>query len=204
VRAAEKDGDGGIVASGTVDGCTGTFGASVYCGNLNLTAIPADASVPDAGDAAAPDAPSSGDDGGDPYSSPITFTGTITGNVPPGASYIMVELDHSVHMYATGILGADGPTCATPTVVNGQYSTWFDPTLPLSYSITFANNQPFCAASFTAKAYAADANQNILSGATAGTTYCGEVGNCPGPGATAGCGVPLITLTSVTCNVSLP
>jgi hypothetical protein len=203
VNAVELDADGGVVATGTGDACTGTFGTSVSCPELFVSPPPSDAGAPDASDAGAPEASSSTGDGGDPYTMPITFTGTITGNLPPGASYLAVTIVYARHVYAT--LGNDAaPTCATPTVLNDNQSAFLVPTLPLTYSLTVPNDQPLCDASFQLKAYAADAGFRQLSGTTAGITQCGYIGGCPGQGSQAGCGGPEITSTSVTCDTSLP
>ena len=134
---------------------------------------------------------------------PITFTGTITGNLPPGASYLVVTMVYARHVYAT-ISGVDAG-CSTPTVLNDNQSAFLVPTLPLTYSVTVPNDQPLCDAAFQLKAYAADAGFGQLSGTTAGVTQCGWIGEtCPGPGSPAGCGGPEITSTSVTCDTSLP
>jgi hypothetical protein len=136
---------------------------------------------------------------------PITFSGTVTGNLPPGASYLAVTIVRARHFYATIEGEGDGaPTCSTPTVVNDKASTFLVPTLPATYSITVPNDTPFCDAAFQLQAYATDAGFIQLSGTTAGTTQCGQIGGCPEPGSQAGCGGPQITSTSVTCDTSLP
>ncbi len=72
-------------------------GAPVQCPVARVL-VPVDSGAPEP---SVPDASSPSADAGDPYTSPITFTGTVTGTVPPGASFIRVEVDYVEHVYSS-------------------------------------------------------------------------------------------------------
>jgi hypothetical protein len=191
VDASERDEAGGLLSSGAST-CTGVFGTALNCQVL-LPAPPADAGD-DASDASF--APEASADAGNPWTQPIQFSGTISGNVPSGASFIRIEL----HVTQT-LLGIEG--CAPEPDIGLVNATLIAPTLPATYSFTFDpeitadGGTGFCFASFTLNAFATDGSMiTMLAGSTAGTTDCGHVG-------TSGLGPP-IQSTSVNCDVSLP
>ena len=130
---------------------------------------------------------------------PITVSGTLTGNVPPGASWLRVELEYSFQTLESYT------SCAMVVlgVETGNVPQFFVPTLPLTYTIAanLAQNYPICRAAFQLKVYATNANYDQLSSAV--TVPCGTIGGCP-PSQNFTCGGPKITSSSVICNVSLP
>jgi hypothetical protein len=195
------DADGDVATTGT-NTCAGTSGSTVVCG-VTLDAPSSEAGASDTSDASPPDASDSGTDAGDLYSEPITFSGTVTGNLAPGASFLMVDLVYTLHEYAVPA-GMTTLSCGTPTVQSYDARKMVDPTLPATYSITVGGGTPFCSASYKLTAYPVNALGEQLPGSTTGSTQCGMVGACPIPFGTAGCGGPTITSPSVSCDVSLP
>jgi hypothetical protein len=205
INVIESAEDGGVLASGS-GGCATTAGASIYCGSMGASLLPTDAGAADASDSSTADAGGAGVDAGDAWTSPITFSGTISGTVPPGASWIHVQFTYSYHLYAT--MGTSQLTCSTPT--NPTYTADLNllPTLPATYSIPVGYDSPdggpnFCNAGFEVEAYATDASGIQLTGASTGTSQCGCVGGCPTPPG-YGYGAPAIGSTAVTCNVAIP
>jgi hypothetical protein len=221
VQAVASTGDGGLETSG-INTCTGTSGGTISCDDV-MVAPPSevDASGADASDGSAVDAADSGDaadanvDGGNPYFDPIVFTGTITGTVPAGTSWISVQLSSSTHLYATGV-GGPGPSCASPTAVcEGEVaSELLLPSLPATFTLTVGptgctgqncgpNGEPFCGAQFGLEVFAADANGQWIVGTTPPSPVgCGSIGSPPVLFSCAGVvgGGPEITSDSVDCG----
>jgi hypothetical protein len=197
--SAEYDVDGGLMVYST-SSCMAAFGASVECDDFTPVFVPIDASSPvqEAGSPASDAGSDGGAEAGSLLDETIQFSGTATGTVAPGASFLYISL-----RVATDPLGSmNGMPFCTPTVntafnVNGGY-TFAVPTLPTTYSFSFGPLAPqSCGAAFEIVAYPVDANLNPLSGGIGSTTYCGWIGGGGGGG-------PELQSTSVTCNISIP
>jgi hypothetical protein len=187
VSVTDDDSGGNVVASGT-NSCAGTFGAPVSCG-VSLVLAPTDAGPPMAD--ASPDASV---DAGDLLTSTIQFSGTVTGTMPPGASYLYIALMASTDPASTM---NNMPFCS-PTVPNPQMasSTVVAPTLPVTYSFSYGPNFNICGASFEIDAYPMNGSFSQLPGSAISRTPCGGIGNTGGG--------TQIQSTSVTCDVVLP
>jgi hypothetical protein len=189
VSVTDDDSGGNVVASGT-NSCTGTFGAPVSCG-VSLVLAPVDAGPP-----MADGSPDAAVDAGDLLTSTIQFNGTLTGTVPPGASYLYIALMASTDPASTM---NNMPFCS-PTVPNFGMADnrVVPPTLPATYSFSFGPNLNICGASFEIEAYPLNGSFSQLPGSVVATTPCGRIGT----GNTGG-GTP-IESTSVTCDLALP
>jgi hypothetical protein len=189
ISVTESDSRGILTASGS-SSCAAVSGASVGCDVTDVLA-PSDAGtpMPEAGADA-------GFDAGDLLASTIQFAGTVTGTMPPGASFLKVEL-----MASTDPLGVMNsmPFCS-PTIPNFQLAadTFLPPTLPATYSFTFGPNPNICGAAFEIEAVPTNANLVLLPGSSASVVSCGRIGT----GNTGG--GPNLQSTTVTCNVALP
>jgi hypothetical protein len=189
VSVSDMDSAGNVLASGSAS-CAGAFGAPVSCG-VSLVLSPTDAST-----VAADAASDAGVDAGNLLNSTIQFTGTVTGTMPPGASYLYIALKAS-----TDPLGTmnNQPFCS-PTVPNfqGAGSVLVAPTLPAAFSFSYGPNASICGAAFEIETYPMTGAYAPLPGSSPGTAQCGYIGT----GNTGGT-MP-IESTSVTCDVVLP
>jgi hypothetical protein len=142
------------------------------------------------------------------YTSPVTFTGTISGNMPsmpdggpPFALY--VALRAGVHLEEIP-LGASTPSCDTPTNVEQLLDyRLFD--LPLTLPLTYCFTVNFSASCGEGVELVVAPTDSFLTPFGDATAQCGCLeGICEGPPFTYGWGGPPITCSPVVCNIVFP
>jgi hypothetical protein len=175
------------------------WGISVASNATDAGCVTADASAStDAGGGVSDATSDGGSDvsGGNPETSPVTFSGTISGTMPSGDSYIFYRLDVAVDIPQGG--GSENETGSFSLLTsNGQPVT----ALPATYSASFSFAGYTGAGVSLEVGFASSPSAFELVGDVAVPCGCLE-GNCEAPPYYYGWGGPAITTTSVTCNLN--
>jgi hypothetical protein len=170
-----------------------------------------DAEIADAGDANL--AADSGAPAGDNfYDTTLTFSGTVTGEVPDAATRILVDILESVHPWA--VPSGNVSTCESATDVDSTAGSTIIPLTATTYSIAVSvsasspdavppdGGPPVCGEGFMVGAYGI--NDQFETVGPESLVACGHLGS-PGAGeAEAYYQGPTLTSTSITCNIVLP